>query len=257
MTSHTEKVPTVTEPRGCSRHFPPRARAMSRARGAKSRATSRATPARLTARVLLLLACAFARFKACAGTTSEEEHSFTINTYAPNDDTSCAVGPYGWYCVPSSIQYSTSIYDPDQVWEGTTYDAATSGASTQEQACLSLCADNETLSTDLEACAEAQFELKRAALKVDSDDAQAIVYEFFVNPYNGSDEWSGGRETPWLTVERAQRRVRFLRVIAEASGLGTKLPRPLQIWVRENVGDDGMKQKQVGNGRYAGISISE
>ena len=228
---------------------------------ATSRATSRATrPRRRRARALALLACG-ARFLAhddvARATTVEEEHSFTITEYSPTTGTSCAVGPYGWYCVPSNIEYSNTIYDPNKAWEGTTYDAATSGASTQEQACLSLCADNETLSTDLEACAEAQFELKRAALKVDSDETLAIVYEFFVNPYNGSDEWNGGRETPWETVERARRRVRFLRVVAEASGFGPKLQRPVHIWVRENVGDDAMKQKQVGNGRYAGISVEK
>jgi len=187
--------------------------------------------------------------------TTEDERAFTITSFTPNERETCFVTPYGWYCTPSSIEYSTTIYDGSETYDGERYDAraeASSSASACGTASAATCGN-----ATVEECAELSFELRRASLRVDTDDALAIAYEWFVNRFNGSDDWLGTREEPWATVERAERRVRFLRVVNEASGRGTKFMRPLQIWVREDVGDDAMKQKQIGNGRYAGISIAE
>ena len=63
---------------------------------------------------------------------------------------------------------------------------------------------------------------------------------------------------PWKTLARAERRVRFLRAVTEASGLGRALVRPVQVWIRDAYASPGADPlDNVSNGRYSGVTYSE
>ena len=53
-------------------------------------------------------------------------------------------------------------------------------------------------------------------------------------------------------MARAERRVRFLRAVTEASGLGRSLVKPVQVWVRD-VNATDPKSNEL-NGQYSGLT---
>lgn len=257
MTREIARAPASARAAGGRSH-----RAMRRA-SSRARARRRAVT-RVVRRAVVALACVRAR--AVGATTAAEEGSFYISSHVTNAGALCEVKPYGWYC-PNSIEYSYDEYDWSTTYEGTlsgeeeneacaacaTCAACGTGNATcareASAMCFSSCdALGQCDQTSVEACKNLQFEVTRMDLKAEI----SFAYEFFVNEKNGSDEAAGTREAPWATLARAQRRVRFLRAVTEASGLGRSLVKPVHVWVREvNSTDPG---NNLNNGRYSGLT---
>ena len=85
-----------------------------------------------------------------------------------------------------------------------------------------------------------------------------VAFEFFVNPYNGSDAWPGTRAEPWETLKRAEAQVRFLRVQNTDEPDSSKLMDPVQIWIRNfDPSQEEDVEAQEENSRYMGYTISE
>ena len=61
-----------------------------------------------------------------------------------------------------------------------------------------------------------------------------IKYEYFVNPFNGSDWAPGSRSQPWETLNRAFAQIRWLRATNPAEPLdGKDLPGPVLVWLKD------------------------
>ena len=237
-----------------------------RARAAR-RATATTAPV-----VLVTVALATARATTARATTAAEEASFYLTKYSPNDAATCEVGPYGWFCAPSNIEYSTQVWDPN-----TAYEADDVTASTSECAYCGICATCETgnltcvrnaAAVCYESCTDDEVRARLATCDVEMETCMSLyhdvvrydlrqsvgyAYEFYVNEFNGSDAWLGTRSEPWKTLARAERRVRFMRAVTEASGLGKELAAPIQVWIRDLKADGGLDAKNnTHNGRYSG-----
>lgn len=213
-----------------------------------------------------------ARATTARATTAAEEASFYLTKYSPNDAATCEVGPYGWFCAPSNIEYSTQVWDPN-----TAYEADDVTASTSECAYCGICATCETgnltcvrnaAAVCYESCTDDEVRARLATCDVEMETCMSLyhdvvrydlrqsvgyAYEFYVNEFNGSDAWLGTRSEPWKTLARAERRVRFMRAVTEASGLGKELSAPIQVWIRDLKADGGLDAKNnTHNGRYSG-----
>jgi hypothetical protein len=121
--------------------------------------------------------------------------------------------------------------------------------------CYESCTDDEvkarlaTCDVEMETC----MSLYHDVVRYDLRQSVGYAYEFYVNEFNGSDAWLGTRSEPWKTLARAERRVRFMRAVTEASGLGKELAAPIQVWIRDLKADGGLDAKNnTHNGRYSG-----
>ena len=156
---------------------------------------------------------------ALAQTTEEEEGSFYIRTYSPNEDTHCTVGPYvegqgevgpyGWFCVPSNIKYSYSEYDPTVIDEtGGTADATEVDECGACAACRDDCVRVNQTETEYETCVRTnaavcipddchddQQRLKMEACKQPFELCVAKFHEFLASDAKASTgyvyEWDG------------------------------------------------------------------
>jgi len=209
-------------------------------------------------------------------TSAEEESSFYIKEYAPNAATSCVVGVYGWFCEPSNIEYSNTVWDPtttyaeDDVSEATSecvYCRACAACVMGDLACVransggcfASCTDDEVRArlaecdVELETCVALHHDVAREDLNA----SIGYAYEFYVNEFNGTDEGLGTRGDPWRTLARAERRVRFLRAVTESSGYGRTLLAPVQVWIRDKSSDVGLDpMDNARNGRYSSLTYS-
>jgi hypothetical protein len=223
---------------------------------------------------------------ALAQTTEEEEGSFYIRTYSPNEGTHCTVGPYvegqgevgpyGWFCVPSNIKYSYSEYDPTVIDEtGGTADETEVDECAACATCRDDCARGNQTETEYEACVRTnaavcipddchddQQRLKMEACKQPfelcvakfheflASDAKAstgYVYEFYVSSATGDDDGTGSRTDPWKTLARAKNMANFLK-----NANGGSLAKPVQVWVRED--STWNPSSELETGRYASIT---
>lgn len=237
----------------------------------RARAMSRMTTVMVMVSLTTMRATTAARASA-----AEEERSFYIREYAPNEETSCVVANYGWFCEPSNIEYSNTVWDPtttyaeDDVSETTSecvYCRACAACAIGNLTCVRANADKCFLScTEDEVrarLAECDFELEKCVSlhhDVAREDLRAstgYVYEFYVNEFNGTDEGLGTRADPWRSLARAERRVRFLRAVTESSGYGRTLLAPVQLWIRDASSDVGLDpMDNAHNGRYSSLTYS-
>ena len=60
-----------------------------------------------------------------------------------------------------------------------------------------------------DACLNSKFNATESALL--AVPLTPLTYEYYVNPYNGSDLNDGSRFRPWETLERAYAQIRWMR----------------------------------------------
>lgn len=186
-----------------------------------------------------------------AAAAEANDNPLSITTATTSSGAECSVGPYGWFCDPPAVETDVLYYAP-RLFEGEL------GAT--PEGLPPLCVDECTPDCRPPcpaACVRQKFDLRSDGL-LTGRAGVLVKYEFYVNPYNGSDAWPGTRSEPWETLKRAEAQVRFLRVQNTEEPDSSKLLDPVQIWIRSfDPSQEEDTDSQMDNSRYMGYTISE